>query len=197
MKEISKEKFGLLYDKLSEHLEKNGGVMKTVGIEQGTAHQELSRMWQEGKKWETIVLIIAYHYSRTDSLLLKLPGSTSLIGQGKSFSEIQRILGIKDKDEECVIGRDEFEEEFSNLWGMFRGVTGIGTLLDGLGIKAGKSILVNYWKQDYKWEVITAIVVLMRMETSKTIKVETEFGIFRFKSSDCYGVLETLQNAGK
>jgi hypothetical protein len=115
----------------------------------------------------------------------------------KSLEEIQRILGIKEKQEEHVIGRNDFEEEFSNLWGMFRGVTGIGTLLDGLGIKAGKSILVNYWKQDYKWEVITAIIVLMRMETSKTIKVETEFGIFRFKNSDCYGVLETLQNAGK
>ena len=195
MKEIGKELFGLLYDKLSEHLEKNGGEISTVGIELGTTNQALSNMWQEGKRWETITLIIAYHYSRTNSLLLQLPGSKILINREASFTEIQKLLGIRKGKLECIeIGRDNFEEEFGNLWSMFRGQKKIGTMLKDLGIKDG-TLLENYWKQGYKWETITAIIVSQKMKTCDEICIETEYGGYRFKGRDYYRIFETILNA--
>lgn len=192
MKEIGKELFGVLYDKLSEHLEKNGGVIRTVGIEQGTTNQALTEMWQEGKKWETITLIIAYHYTRTDSIILQLPGSKTLINKKTSFTEIQRLLGIKKGRSECVeIGRDDFEEEFGNLWSMFRGKKKIGSLLKGLGIEDG-ALLEDYWKQGYQWETITAIIVSLRMKVSGEVMVETEYGGYRFTNPTYYEIFETI-----
>ena len=195
MKEIGKEKFGLLYDKLSEHLIKVGGKMETVGIERGTTSQALTGLWQEGKRWETITLIIAYHYSRTDNLLLQLPESKALINRGASFTQIQKILGIKKKETGCMeIGRDDFEEEFSNLWSMFRDQKKIGTLLKDLGIKDG-ALLESYWKQGYKWETITAIIVSLRMKTCSEICVGTEYGNYRFTDPSYYQIFETILNA--
>lgn len=194
MKEIGKDKFGLLYDKLYEHLTKNDGDMRTVGIEVGTTNQALSEMWQEGKTWETITSIIAYHYSRTDTLLLQLSNTKTLINCGASFTEIQRLLGIKKGKAKCeTIGRDEFEEEFSNLWTIFRGQKKIGALLKGLGIEEG-SRLEGYWKQGYKWETVTAIIVCQKMKVYGEVVVETEYGDLRFKDSDPYRIFETIQN---
>jgi len=192
VKEIGKELFGVLYDKLSEHLEKNEGNIRTVGIEQGTANQALTKLWQEGKKWETVTLIIAYHYSRTDSLILQLTDSKTLINRGISFTQIQRLLGIKDgKSRYTGIGRDEFEEEFGNLWSIFRGQKKIGTLLKGLGIEDG-ALLESYWKQGYEWETITAIIVSQRMRTSGEVEVDTEYGNYRFTNPTYYQIIETI-----
>ena len=192
MKEIKEELFGVLYDKLSEHLMKNGGVMETVGIEKGETSKTLTEMWQGGKKWETVTLIIAYHYSRTDSLLLHLSNSKTLINRGTSFPQIQKLLGIKKGKLKCEeIGRDEFEEEFGNLWGIFRGQKKIGTLLKGLGIEDG-ALLESYWKQGYQWETITAIIVSMRMKTSGEVSVDTEYGSYRFTNPTYYQIFETI-----
>ena len=192
MKEIGKELFGVLYDRLSEHLEKNGGEIKTVGIEPGTTNQALTKLWQEGKKWETVTLIIAYHYSRTDSLILQISDSQTLINRGTSFTEIQRLLGIKKGKSGCVeIRRDDFEEEFGNLWGIFRGQKKIGTLLKGLGIEDG-ALLESYWKQGYQWETITAIIVSLRMKTSGEVSVDTEYGSYRFTNPTYYQIFETI-----
>ena len=192
MKEIGKELFGVLYDRLIEHLEKNGGVMETVGIEKGETSKALTEMWQEGKKWETVTLIIAYHYSRKDNLLLHLSDSKTLINHGASFTEIQRLLGIKKgKSGRVRIGRDEFEEEFGNLWGIFRGQKKIGTLLRGLGIEDG-ALLESYWKQGYQWETITAIIVSLRMKTSGEVSIDTEYGSYRFTNPTYYQIFETI-----
>lgn len=192
MKEIGKELFGVLYDRLSEHLEKNGGEIKTVGIEKGETSKALTGMWQEGKKWETVTLIIAYHYSRKDSLLLHLSDSKTLINRGTSFPQIQKLLGIKKGRSGCEeIGRDDFEEEFGNLWSIFRGQKKIGTLLKGLGIEDG-ALLESYWKQGYQWETITAIIVSQRMKISGEVEVDTEYGNYRFTNPTYYQIFETI-----
>lgn len=193
MKIIGKELFGVLYDRLSEHLEKNGGVMETVGIEKGETSRILTEMWQEGKKWETITLIIAYHYSRTNSIILQLPDSKTLINRNASFSQIQKLLGIKKGNKSgCVeIGRDDFEEVFGNLWSIFRGQKKIGALLKGLGIEDG-SLLESYWKQGYEWETITAIIVSQRMKINGEVTIDTEYGNYRFTAPSYYQIIETI-----
>ena len=95
MKEIGSEKFGLIYDKINDYLEKSGGKVEGVGIEKGVVNSVLLKSWNEGKKWDVIVFIIAYHYSRTESVILRFSGISTLIPERACFGEICRLLGIK------------------------------------------------------------------------------------------------------
>ena len=197
MREIGKEMFGLLYDKLYEHLDKTGGNIESVGIERGQTNEILSQLWNKGKAWETITLIIAYHYSRKDSILLRYSEISTLILHGSSFKEIQRLLGIKvdySVLERCVIEKKEFTEEYNRLWSIFRDHKKIGNILDALGIQ-DKMLVCSSWKNKLIWETITAVIVLQRIKIFKVIEVETDRGVYRFKNSDPYAILETLQNA--
>ena len=202
MKEIGKEKFGLLYDKLYEHLTNNEGNLKTVGIEQGPTHEILSRMWQEGRTWETIVLVIAYHYSRTETVMLRFSDISTLIFQGSSFKEIQKLLGIKVEgitgkgDAECVIERNEFDKEFGRIWELVREKKKISPIISVLGVTKDKGLLSGYWKQGKKWETVTTIIIVLRLRFFGEVEVETEYGRFRFKKgTDTFGILETIENS--
>ena len=183
MKEISKEKFVILYDELSKHLTNTKGNMKTVGIEKGDTNKALTKMWELGKEKETITLIIAYHYSRANDLLLKLPKSTALIKSGTSLSGIQKILGI------CLtrnIKREEFEREFDELWEN-------GFSLEDYGIGC-TPVLESYWDLGYKWEMITALIIFKELKTYGVVKIETDKGRFKFKRADYSKILETLKS---
>ena len=198
MKEIGKQKFGLLYDKLSDYLQQTGGRIEGCGIEIGITHKTLSKLWEEGKTWETITLIIAYHYSRTDTLLLRYSEISTIIRQGASIGEIQKLLGIKgmtEIEDKVMIGRDEFEDEFGKLWGLVREKKTIKDILKGLNLP-DQTLLNGLWKQGRKWETVTAILVFLRLSYFKAIEIDTEFGEFEFRKNQTgYQIIETLQNA--
>jgi hypothetical protein len=203
MKIIGRDKFGLLYDKLYEYLEKTDGNISGVGIEKGTTNEVLTQLWNAGKTWETITLIIAYHYSRTETLMLKISKTSTMILRGASFREIQRTLGIRINKEEisrCIIPEEDFKDEYEKIEEMFKGVTTkkqFSAVLEGLGITfANRSLLVGYWKGKRLWEVIVAIIILLRAGTFDDIIVQTEKGEIRYKGGkqDCYLVLEEIEN---
>ena len=203
MKIIGRDKFGLLYDKLYEYLERTGGNILGVGIERGATNEILTQLWKLGETWETITLIIAYHYSRTETLMLKISDTSTMILRGASFKEIQKLLGIKiDKEEisRCVIQEEDFREEYKKVEELFRGITTkkqLSALLNGLGITSNnRSLLVGYWKGGRLWEVIVAIIILLQAGTFDDIIVQTEKGEIRYKGGkqDCYLVLEEIEN---
>lgn len=203
MKIIGRDKFGLLYDKLYEYLERADGNISGVGIEKGTTNEVLTQLWNAGKTWETITLIIAYHYSRTETLMLKISETSTMILRGASFREIQRTLGIRINKEEisrCIIPEEDFKDEYEKIEGMFKGVTTkkqFSNVLEDLGITfANRSLLVGYWKGGRLWEVIVAIIILLRAGTFNDIVVETERGEIEYKGGkqDCYLVLEKIEN---
>lgn len=203
MKIIGRDKFGLLYDKLYEYLERTDGNISGVGIEKGTTNEVLTQLWNSGKTWETITLIIAYHYSRTETLILKISDTSTMILQGASFKEIQRTLGIRINKEEisrCIIPEEDFREEYKKVEELFRGITTkkqLSALLNGLGITSNnRSLLVGYWKGGRLWEVIVAVIILLRAGTFDDIIVQTEKGEIRYKSGkqDCYLILEQIEN---
>ena len=203
MKIIGRDKFGLLYDKLYEYLERTDGNILGVGIERGATNEILTQLWKLGETWETITLIIAYHYSRTETLMLKISDTSTMILRGASFKEIQKLLGIKiDKEEisRCVIPEEDFREEYKKVEELFRGITTkkqLSALLNGLGITSNnRSLLVGYWKGGRLWEVIVAIIILLRAGTFDDIIVQTGKGEIRYKGGkqDCYLVLEEIEN---
>ena len=203
MKIIGRDKFGLLYDKLYEYLERTDGNILGVGIERGATNEILTQLWKLGETWETITLIIAYHYSRTETLMLKISDTSTMILRGASFKEIQKLLGIKiDKEEisRCVIPEEDFREEYKKVEELFRGITTkkqLSALLNGLGITSNnRNLLVGYWKGGRLWEVIVAIIILLRAGTFDNIIVQTEKGEIRYKGGkqDCYLVLEEIEN---
>ena len=174
-----------------------------VGIERGATNEILTQLWKLGETWETITLIIAYHYSRTETLMLKISDTSTMILRGASFREIQKLLGIKiDKEEisRCVIPEEDFREEYKKVEELFRGITTkkqLSALLNGLGITSNnRNLLVGYWKGGRLWEVIVAIIILLRAGTFDDIIVQTEKGEIRYKGGkqDCYLVLEEIEN---
>lgn len=207
MKIIDGNKFGLLYDKLYEYLEKTNGNISGAGIEKGTINENLTQLWDAGKTWETITLIIAYHYSRTETLILKIYDTSSMIPKGASLKEIQKILKIKisisirekEIEDGCIVQEKDFKEDYSKLEEMFKGVKTkkqFSTVLDDLGVNfPGRTLLFGYWKGGKLWEVITSIIILLRAGTFNDITVKTERGDIRYKGGkqDCYLVLEEVE----
>ena len=195
MKVIDNETFGNLYKGLQNYLEKTDGNLNGAGIEKGFVNEKLRKSWEEGKIWDTVTQAIAYHYSRTDSLLLKLSSTTFFFRQESSLREIEVVLGITPLEKiKISLNKEEFKREFRKLWGYLKEEKKINSKLIEMGIKNGNP-LNELWKQGNKWEVITTILILLKLKTYEIINIETEYGTFKFtRKVDSFQIIETLQN---
>jgi len=201
MKIINEKEFGLLYDKLYEYLQQTEGNIYGAIKERGEVNRTLTQFWYCGKTWETVTLIIAYHNSRKDSLILKFSNITVKIPKSSSLKEIKKLLDIKaDFCETCEISEEEFTEEYKNLKSL---VTRAKTkkefvvLLDNLKITSNnRSHLHAYRKSGKIWEMIVSFIVLMRIGIYKEIVVNTDKGklVYTGKEQDCFLVLEKIEN---
>lgn len=196
MKVIDNEMFGNLYKGLQNYLEKTNGNLSGAGIEKGFVNEKLKKSWEEGKIRDTITQVIAYHYSRTDSLLLKLSFTTFFFKQGAPLREIEAVLGITPLEKVKIsLNKEEFRREFRKLWEYLKEEEKIGSKLIEMGIKNG-NLLNELWKQGNKWEVITTTLILLKLKTYRIINIETEYGTFKFtRKVDSFQIIETLQNA--
>lgn len=206
MKEVGFQKFGLLYDKLYEYLEKTGGNIEGAGIKDAALRERLTKLWEEGKSWETISFVIIHHYTRTDSLLLKLSETSSMFSKNSSIEEIESTLGISIPKVQTsgakrpveTIENWKYEIEYSKVRELLRDKKGktIIPILKNFGM-IDYSLLNNFWKRGNEWEVITTIVVLRLGHIYfGRVEVETERGKFSFKrfkrNSSAYEIIETL-----
>ena len=180
MKKIEKEKFELLYEKLNEHLEKTNGNFKTLGIYSIKANEILTELWENKETWKMICFIVAYHYSRTDSVIMQFQFSQVIINHMSSVAELEKIFGIRrERLKYTTIDENEFEKKFIELWSMLKEYKNIENPLRRIGIEH-RSLLKSYWKQGYKWETIAAIIISQKLKIYDKLLVETKYGKFNF-----------------
>ena len=137
MKRIDNETFGKLYDAIYKHLcsekEVTDDVLKKLGIEEITVRSSLRLLWISGMKWETITLIVAHHYTRTDSLLLSVGNIRVILPNGSGFGTLRHLLGDIQipGDEVRKMKQEEFEERYQEVYKhmLTRKRNKIGTLL--------------------------------------------------------------------
>jgi hypothetical protein len=197
MKRIDEKLFGVLYDDLYDHLEKRDGDLSGLGIKSEEVEKYLKKLWHMGKLWDMITIIICYHYTREDSVIIKFSGQAISISQGSSLTNILRCFGLT-KINKIQIPIEEFEDEYKKLDEIFpktyKGKKAkIGSLLTELGIAANlQGLLIQTWKEERRWETIVAVMALLRT-TYYTIIVETDRGTYQFnKDMTLLQILETL-----
>lgn len=118
MIKIKEETFGQMYDKIYERIIQSEGSFSGFGVEPEESVKEyLENLWKVGKKWESIILLITYHYTRKDSLLLELSGKTISFSKFSFLPDILRSLSLRydDRFGDIVIGREEYSELEKNI----------------------------------------------------------------------------------
>ena len=117
MRIIKDETFGQMYDKIYERIVQTNDF-SGFGIEpEESVKKYLESLWGIGKKWESIVLLITYHYTRKDSLLLELSGKIISFSKYSFLPDILKSLSLRydNRFGNIVIGEKEYSELEKNI----------------------------------------------------------------------------------
>jgi len=118
MRKISDETFGQMYDKIYERIVQSNGEFSGFGIEpEESVKKYLENLWKIGKKWESIIILITYHYTRKDSLILELSGKSISFSKFSFLPDILKSLSLRydDRFGNIVIGEEEYTELEKNI----------------------------------------------------------------------------------
>lgn len=118
MRRISDETFGQMYDKIYERIVQSNGEFSGFGIEpEESVKKYLENLWKIGKKWESIIILITYHYTRKDSLILELSGKSISFSKFSFLPDILKSLSLRydDRFGNIVIGEEEYTELEKNI----------------------------------------------------------------------------------
>ena len=117
MRIIKDETFGQMYDKIYERIVQTNDF-SGFGIEpEESVKKYLESLWGIGKKWESIILLITYHYTRKDSLLLELSGKIISFSKYSFLPDILKSLSLRydNRFGNIVIGEKEYSELEKNI----------------------------------------------------------------------------------
>ena len=118
MRRIKDETFGQMYDKIYERIVQSNGEFSGFGIEpEESVKKYLENLWKIGKKWESIIILITYHYIRKDSLILELSGKSISFSKFSFLPDILKSLSLRydDRFGNIVIGEEEYTELEKNI----------------------------------------------------------------------------------
>lgn len=118
MRRIKDETFGQMYDKIYERIVQSNGEFSGFGIEpEESVKKYLENLWKIGKKWESIIILITYHYTRKDSLILELSGKSISFSKFSFLPDILKSLSLRydDRFGNIVIGEEEYTELEKNI----------------------------------------------------------------------------------
>lgn len=118
MRRIKDETFGQMYDKIYERIVQSNGEFSGFGIEpEESVKKYLENLWKIGKKWESIIILITYHYTRKDSLILELSGKSISFSKFSFLPDILKSLSLRydDRFGDIVIGEEEYIELEKNI----------------------------------------------------------------------------------
>lgn len=118
MRIIKDETFGQMYDKIYERIVQSNGEFSGFGIEpEESIKKYLENLWKIGKKWESIIILITYHYTRKDSLILELSGKSISFSKFSFLPDILKSLSLRydDRFGNIVIGEEEYTELENNI----------------------------------------------------------------------------------
>ena len=118
MRIIKDETFGQMYDKIYERIVQSNGEFSGFGIEpEESVKKYLENLWKIGKKWESIIILITYHYTRKDSLILELSGKSISFSKFSFLPDILKSLSLRydDRFGNIVIGEEEYTELEKNI----------------------------------------------------------------------------------
>lgn len=117
MRIIKDETFGQMYDKIYERIVQTNDF-SGFGIEpEESVKKYLESLWGIGKKWESIVVLITYHYTRKDSLILELSGKIISFSKFSFLPDILKSLSLRydNRFGNIVIGEEEYSELEKNI----------------------------------------------------------------------------------
>jgi hypothetical protein len=199
MKIIGTDLFGELYDKLYEYLSAAG--FSGIGIKEYSVIQILESLWKEGKHWDTITIIICYHYTRDDAAVIRYGEQSVSFPKNASLREICKSLGIQVRGIDKVkINLEEFTKEYNQIDEKLpvniKDKKSLMSLLDFIPCGDRKHIL-KCWKHGMRWETIVIMMVCTKTKLTG-ITIETDRGTYNFKKGDTsFDILEELENADR
>lgn len=117
MRIIKDEIFGKIYDKIYERVMERNGSFSGFEIEpEESVKTYLEELWGLGKKWESITLLITYHYTRKDDLILGLSGKLISFSKLSFLPDILKSLSLRYISlNDIVIGEEEYKELRDNV----------------------------------------------------------------------------------
>lgn len=117
MRVVKDEIFGKIYDKIYERVIERNGSFSGFEIEpEESVKTYLEELWGLGKKWESITLLITYHYTRKDDLILGLSGKLISFSKLSFLPDILKSLSLRYVSlNDIVIGEEEYRELRDNI----------------------------------------------------------------------------------
>ena len=117
MRVVKDETFGKIYDKIYERVIERNGSFSGFEIEpEESVKTYLEELWGLGKKWESITLLITYHYTRKDDLILGLSGKLISFSKLSFLPDILKSLSLRYVSlNDIVIGEEEYRELRDNI----------------------------------------------------------------------------------
>jgi hypothetical protein len=118
MRVVKDEIFGKIYDKIYERVIERNGSFSGFEIEpEESVKTYLEELWGLGKKWESIIILITYHYTRKNSLILELSGKSISFSKFSFLPDILKSLSLRydDRFGNIVIGEEEYTELEKNI----------------------------------------------------------------------------------
>ena len=117
MRVVKDEIFGKIYDKIYERVMERDGSFSGFEIEpEESVKTYLEELWGLGKKWESITLLITYHYTRKDDLILGLSGKLISFSKLSFLPDILKSLSLRYISlNDIVIGEEEYKELRDNI----------------------------------------------------------------------------------
>ena len=117
MRVVKDEIFGKIYDKIYERVIERNGSFSGFEIEpEESVKTYLEELWGLGKKWESITLLITYHYTRKDDLILGLSGKLISFSKLSFLPDILKSLSLRYVSQnDIVIGEEEYRELRDNI----------------------------------------------------------------------------------
>jgi hypothetical protein len=117
MRVVKDEIFGKIYDKIYERVIERNGSFSGFEIEpEESVKTYLEELWELGKKWESITLLITYHYTRKDDLILGLSGKLISFSKLSFLPDILKSLSLRYVSlNDIVIGEEEYRELRDNI----------------------------------------------------------------------------------
>ena len=116
MKKINLEMYKTLLFNIWKRVEETG---RFSGFDINKSHQiSLENLWKRGKKEQAITLLICYHYSRKESVILKTYHCTYSVIEQCHFSDIAELIGLSISDmkfDGIKINSAEFEKIYTQL----------------------------------------------------------------------------------
>ena len=200
MKNIKEETFGALYDKIRDRLEKTNGEFTGFGVEKNI-QKPLKNLWTHGRYWDSITLLICYHYSRSDSTILKISGESFYFRKNVTIREIAKILGITitGLTIKMVLKYSEFLEKYSSLSSELpelpSGGFKIGKWLEEKGINPGGcGHFCRIWKNGEKKKFITLIILYENSrEDDLEVELKEEHWIQVKRNAYPYTIIEKIE----